>query len=856
MAIIGQVERKNWKVKFLNVMIHVVLIIGAATMVYPLLLMLSGSVKSAVDFKQFTVVPEYLSSEMEGRTLLFRKHLATKYNTKVLRMSADFKDPSATFDNVMPPEYSNAKMVADYAEFLGECKKELPHYWFVTGMALETGIDALSVRNYRKFLQEAEYGGEGKEGLSKINKQFGTQYAAWDELSLPAEDFVLRRSVTDYDTSNVLKSIREFKYSKYIGRLEEVWFDIEGDMIAMLRRDISRNLKQINQTLGTKFNSWQDVTVPATVPTDNPKFALMWEDFVKGEINLDFVTVDVAKANVPWRAYLLDKYKDIATLNKILRTDYKSFDDITISATKPAGGVVRTDWQDFIKANSTPKKLWSDFLKAKYKNQVAALNKAHGTSYKTFNEIKDFDTIDISKLAADSQLLKDVQEVIKQVADNKKKELSPDALTVNTLANRYRKWLQTRFNGSVEAMNNAYCNGFTGFDVIPLHELPAGEKNLAENADWTEFVASLDPKNIALARQATSDYKAYLKKLYTKDGKCDYARMSVDYQRTIRSGEDNDIPAYLKYPEAPATDKARADYLNAIKSGKFSNMYRVSASEEFQAAWQAFLKKKYETVNKLNIAWHRAPQTFDQVSLPTREHEWNLVETEGPKLRNEYLKRNYLMVFNTLFTNGNAAVNTLIYCFLAVLAALLVNPLCAYGLSRYKPASSYKILLFLMLPMAFPGMVLGIPQFLLIKNFGLLNTFAALILPGMASGYSIFLLKGFFDSLPKELFESAAIDGASEWTVFWHIAMGLSTPILSVIALGAFTGAYGNFMMAFLLCQDKTMWTMMVYLYQLQQRAAPSVGFAALAVAAIPTLIVFVFCQNIIIKGIVVPTEK
>ena len=48
----------------------------------------------------------------------------------------------------------------------------------------------------------------------------------------------------------------------------------------------------------------------------------------------------------------------------------------------------------------------------------------------------------------------------------------------------------------------------------------------------------------------------------------------------------------------------------------------------------------------------------------------------------------------------------------------------------------------------------------------------------------------------------------------------------------------------------------MVYLYQLQQRAAPSVGFAALAVAAIPTLIVFVFCQNIIIKGIVVPTEK
>jgi multiple sugar transport system permease protein len=214
------------------------------------------------------------------------------------------------------------------------------------------------------------------------------------------------------------------------------------------------------------------------------------------------------------------------------------------------------------------------------------------------------------------------------------------------------------------------------------------------------------------------------------------------------------------------------------------------------------------------------------------------------------------MVVDTIITNGNAAKNTVIYCFLAVLAALIVNPLCAYALSRYKMAPAYKILLFLMLPMAFPAMVLGIPQFLLIKDLGLLNTFAALILPGMANGYMIFLLKGFFDSLPKELFESAAIDGASEWTVFWHIAMGLSTPILSVLALNTFVAAYGNFMMAFLLCQDKSMWTMMVHLYQLQIRSSQAVGFAALIIAAIPTLLVFIFCQNIIIKGIVVPTEK
>ena len=86
--------------------------------------------------------------------------------------------------------------------------------------------------------------------------------------------------------------------------------------------------------------------------------------------------------------------------------------------------------------------------------------------------------------------------------------------------------------------------------------------------------------------------------------------------------------------------------------------------------------------------------------------------------------------------------------------------------------------------------------------------------------------------------------------------MSFPKPILAVIALGAFTSAYGNFMMAFILCQDKSMWTMMVYLYQLQQTSSQAVGFAALLVAAVPTFLVFVFCQNLIIRGIVVPTEK
>jgi multiple sugar transport system permease protein len=151
--------------------------------------------------------------------------------------------------------------------------------------------------------------------------------------------------------------------------------------------------------------------------------------------------------------------------------------------------------------------------------------------------------------------------------------------------------------------------------------------------------------------------------------------------------------------------------------------------------------------------------------------------------------RNYKTVAQYMLFHGRGIVNTVIYCTLAVFFALLVNPLAAYALSRYKMSSTYKILLFLMATMAFPAMVTQIPSFLMLRQLHLLNTFAALILPGMASGFSIFLLKGFFDSLPRELYESAQLDGASEWTMFWQLTMSLSKPILAVIALGAFTGA-------------------------------------------------------------------
>jgi multiple sugar transport system permease protein len=130
------------------------------------------------------------------------------------------------------------------------------------------------------------------------------------------------------------------------------------------------------------------------------------------------------------------------------------------------------------------------------------------------------------------------------------------------------------------------------------------------------------------------------------------------------------------------------------------------------------------------------------------------------------------------------------------------------------------------------------------------------VLPSAASGYMIFLLKGFFDSLPQELFEAGQMDGAKETTMMLRIAFPLSKPVLGYLALLAFMGAYSAFLYAFLVAQDQRMWTVMVFIYQLQSTAPKAVMMAALALAALPTLAVFLLAQRVILRGIVLPGER
>ncbi len=783
MPILGKVERKSRASRLLSLGIHAILILGGITMIYPFLLLVSGSLKSSVDMQDFTLIPQYLVNFREPpENMLFRKYVYTKYNGTPSEAYARYREDPGSITRLMPPDPVDRSpaRIADFKAFLEEIHARRPHWWRSAGSAIEKGDFPVIARRYRNWLKD-KYG-RGKNDIANLNQSAGSDFDSWGSVNPPDEKLLLRTAVTNYSGNRALSEFLDFKNDpKLLDRLNTVYNDAETVYLETLRRQFGRTIAEVNRKLGTQYNSWREISMPERIPAD-PRLAKAWTSTVRESLNPAFSELD-REAESYWQSYLSSQYRTIYDFNRMHASACFDFRNIPLPAVQPAEGErLALDWANF-----------------------------QGS-------------------AADARFLR-----------------------VRTLANLYREWLRAKYK-TVDGMNRVYASGFKKFEEVPLsRERP---DFFVRARDWKDFLDSLPKSETALAKYAVFDYRNFIEKLYTdsKTHRVDYAKLSRDYGRTIRSNQE--IPFFASCPDAHASPQARSNFLAFLADRSSETFLEIRNPGLHEEAFRRMLQTRYGTVDRLNKAWGHTPDSWEKVSPPFKEYDWSLtLENKWPLIR-EYLTRNYAMVFDTLFLSGSAALNTLIYCLLAVLTTLIVNPLCAYALSRHRPAGTYKIILFLMLPMAIPPMVIAIPQFILIKDLGLLNTFAALILPTMASGYSVFLLKGFFDSLPRELYESAAIDGAGEWVVFWHITIRLSAPILAVLALGAFTAAYANFMLAFLLCQDKSMWTMMVYLFQLQQYSSQAVGFAALLVAAVPTLLVFIFCQNIIIKGIVVPSEK
>ncbi|MDD5708040.1 MAG: carbohydrate ABC transporter permease, partial [Kiritimatiellae bacterium] len=321
--------------------------------------------------------------------------------------------------------------------------------------------------------------------------------------------------------------------------------------------------------------------------------------------------------------------------------------------------------------------------------------------------------------------------------------------------------------------------------------------------------------------------------------------------------------AYARWEDVPFHREAPRD-ASVVEQTQWRNFVAQLPRERWtllatETAYQDFLIGKYGSVRAIESRYGRAIPDLRELRLPIVEADYVYYRQHRGRFLWEFLTRNYVTAIEYMALRGRAFGNTVVLLVLSMLAALTINPLAAYALSRFRPRYTYQLLLVFLATMAFPPMVAAIPSFLLLRDLGMLNSYSALILPTVANGYSIFLLKGFFDSLPQELYEAASIDGASEARMFFVISLPLVKPILAVIALNTFIATYGGYMWALIVCQKKEMWTISVWMFQFYQEyglTMPYLATAGMVLVSLPTLLVFVFCQKMILRGIVIPTMK
>lgn len=200
-------------------------------------------------------------------------------------------------------------------------------------------------------------------------------------------------------------------------------------------------------------------------------------------------------------------------------------------------------------------------------------------------------------------------------------------------------------------------------------------------------------------------------------------------------------------------------------------------------------------------------------------------------------------------------LNTILVCLATVFGVILVGSVSAYVFSKCKFAGKKLLFMAILSFMMIPGVLTLVPSFLWVKQLGLLNSHWVLILPYIAGGqiFAIFLFKSFFDGLPNELFESAKMDGATHFKLYWNLVLPLSKPIISVVAVTNILGTWNNFLWPFITNSDEKYHVVSSGLFIMRGTAVSAnfaTMFAAYVLASIPLLILFLYATKPFMAGV------
>ncbi len=223
---------------------------------------------------------------------------------------------------------------------------------------------------------------------------------------------------------------------------------------------------------------------------------------------------------------------------------------------------------------------------------------------------------------------------------------------------------------------------------------------------------------------------------------------------------------------------------------------------------------------------------------------------------------NFTELFNSpVFPYWTWYWNSIKIATISTVLSVSITTLAAYAFSRFRFQGRVTMLKALLLIQVFPGLLAMVAIFLmisqigdLIPSFGL-DTHAGLILVymGGAMGINIWLMKGFFDTIPREIDESAMVDGATHWQIFTKLLLPLMRPILVVIGILSFIGTYGDFILARVLLKSTEKYTLMVGLQiftsgQFSQKWGQFTAGALLG--ALPIMLIYLLLQDQIVGGL------
>jgi multiple sugar transport system permease protein len=201
---------------------------------------------------------------------------------------------------------------------------------------------------------------------------------------------------------------------------------------------------------------------------------------------------------------------------------------------------------------------------------------------------------------------------------------------------------------------------------------------------------------------------------------------------------------------------------------------------------------------------------------------------------------------------GHFIFNSLLVACSGTVLVLITSSLAAYAFARLRFAGRESIFVGYLGTLIIPQAVLVIPQFMLIRYFGWVNSYQALIIPGAFTAFGTFLLRQFFKGIPLELEESALIDGASRLRILWYIILPLSKPALGVLGLFTFIGFWNNFLWPLIVINTADMATIPLGLqmFQGQHGTEWSYMMAGATISVIPGAILVILLQRYLVEGI------